>query len=419
MLDLKLLRDNPDQIKAKLGKRKPEYIIQLDQVIALDRTKRALQKEVESYQSQRNTLSKSIKSADEAEKIKAEMQIINQKLSQLEVELTELEADLRDKLLRLPNLPANEAPLGRDESENKILKEWGVKPSLKDPKPHWEIAEAIGILDTENTTRLCGARFSSFVGAGARLARALVNFMLEEAITGGYQEMAVPALIRSEGLFGTGQLPKFEDDLYKLEAGDLYLIPTAEVPLTGFYASGKAFQESDLPKRLCAYTPCFRSEAGAAGRDTRGLIRQHQFDKIELVHLCKPEDSTHEHEQLVKQAESILEKLELPYRRIELCTGDLGFAAGRCYDLEVWFPSQRAYREISSCSNCCDFQARRLGLKYKTPSGKLEFIHTLNGSGLAVGRTWAAIIENYQLEGANQIRVPKVLRAYLGDRELI
>ncbi len=415
MLDLKQIRQTPELFKEKLAKRKPEFAEQIDKLAELDVKKRQLQVQVDELKAKRNSLSKSVKSKEDAERVKTEVKEVNAQIDVLEAQMSELEAEMNGIVLYVPNLPADGIPEGKDETQNQIVKTWGEKPSIASPKTHWELGEELGIIDFENTTRLCGTRFSSFVGFGAKLQRALIQFMLDEASNNGYIEHSPPAIINGAVLQGTGQLPKFAEDLYKLEGLDQYLIPTAEVPLTGLYAADNPLKIDELPKRICAYTPCFRSEAGAAGRDTRGLIRQHQFDKIELVHLCKPEDSAAEHERLVSQAERVLEKLGLHYRRVLLCTGDMGFSAAKCYDLEVWFPSQNTFREISSCSNCTDFQARRLNLRFKSDQqSKPEFVHTLNGSGLAVGRTWAAILENYQLPEGKGFIVPEVLKKYLG-----
>ncbi len=416
MLDLKYIRQNPDQIKQNISRRSESYKSDIDKIFELDEQKRKLQKQADAFKAERNSLSKSVNSPEQAEEIKEKVKQINQEISGLDSALDQIDNQIKDIILFIPNLPHLSVPEGKDESQNQIVKTWGNIPNLANPKPHWQIAEELGILDFENTARLAGARLATFIGWGAKLERALIQFMLNEASSAGYTEFAPPALISAKTLQGTGQLPKFAEDLYHLEGTDQYLIPTAEVPLTGFYANGKALSEAELPKRLCAYTPCFRSEAGAAGRDTRGLIRQHQFDKVELVHLCKPEDSEAEHEKLVRQAENILEKLNLPYRRVLLCAGDMGFSAAKCYDLEVWFPSQNAYREISSCSNCTDFQARRLNLKFKNKNGT-EYLHTLNGSSLAVGRTWAALLENYQTpEG---FLIPEALWPYLNNQKII
>jgi len=432
MLDLKLIRQNPDQLKESLRKRKDEYVQLIDSIERIDQQKREKQKQADDLKAKRNSLSKSVKSKEEAEKIKSEVKSINEEISAFDQAIGDLETELQGIVLNLPNLPALDVPVGADEKHNQVLKVWGSKPNIENPITHWELGEKLGILDLENSVRLSGARFSAFVGEGARLQRALIQFMLDEAVEAGYCEISPPVIIRGDILRGTGQLPKFKQDLYEVLSGevelegdqrtacDQYLIPTAEVPLTGFYATDKPLAADELPKRLCAYTPCFRSEAGAAGRDTKGLIRQHQFDKIELVHICKPEDSEAEHKKLVLQAERILEKLGLHYRRVLLCTGDMGFAASKCYDLEVWFPSQNQFREISSCSNCSDFQARRLNLKFKRDAlSKPELLHTLNGSGLAVGRTWAAILENYQLPDGSGFRLPEVLKKYLPKMDVL
>lgn len=420
MLDLKLIRQNPDEFKTQLNRRNPELPGQIDEIIKIDEKKRELQKEADDLKSQRNSLSKSVKSKEEAETIKDKVQIINSQITHLDEKLSNLDEDLNNILSYIPNLPQEQVPTGKDENENIVVHTKGEIPKIKKPLTHYELGEALGIIDFERTARLSGARFSSFLGWGAKLQRAIIQFMLDEASNAGYLEISPPAIINASVLQGTGQLPKFKADLYHLEPDpesglDQYLIPTAEVPLTGFFASDNALNLAELPKRLCAYTPCFRSEAGAAGKDTRGLIRQHQFDKIELVHICLPEESEAEHERLTAHAESLLEKLGLPFRRLLLCTGDMGFSASKCYDLEVWLPSQDKYREISSCSNCTDFQGRRLNLRFKRDQkSKPEFVHTLNGSGLAVGRTWAAIVENYQNPDGKGIRVPEALRKYLG-----
>jgi seryl-tRNA synthetase len=419
MLDLKLIRQSPDEVKQKLQRRKVAYVQLIDQILDLDLQKRNLQKQEDDLKSQRNSLSKSVKSKEEAEGIKQQVTKINEQIAFLHEESKTYEEKLEEILLGLPNLPAGDVPDGESEEDNKIIHSKGAISVIKNPLQHWELAEKLGILDFERTSKISGARFSTFVGKGAKLQRAIVQFFLDEAEAAGYLEMSPPAIVNQSALQGTGQLPKFKEDLYQLctpeDSGqEQYLIPTAEVPLTGFYAGDDYTLAQDLPKRLCAYTPCFRSEAGSAGRDTRGLIRQHQFDKIELVHVCEPEQSEAEHEKLVTFAESLLEKLGLPFRRLLLCTGDMGFSAAKCYDLEVWMAGQNKYREISSCSNCNDFQARRLGFKFRrNPKDKNEFVHTLNGSGLAVGRTWAAIVENYQINDGTAVKIPQALHKYL------
>jgi seryl-tRNA synthetase len=329
-----------------------------------------------------------------------------------------LEEQLEYYLLRIPNLPHPSVPIGKDENDNVEIRRWGEPPKFDfEPKPHWELGEKLGILDFERGTKLSGSRFVVKRGLGAKLVRALVNFMLDLHGERGYVEMYVPHLVKPEILIGTGQLPKFEEDLFKCERDNLYLIPTAEVPLTNLHRE-EILREEDLPLYYTAYTPCYRREAGSYGRDVKGLIRLHQFDKVELVKITKSEDSYGELEKLVNDAERVLQELELPYRVVELCTGDLGFSAAKTYDLEVWLPSYNRYREISSCSNCEDFQARRMKLRYKTKEGKNVLCHTLNGSGLAVGRTLAAILENYQQEDGSVV-IPKALRPYLGSVEVI
>jgi len=315
-------------------------------------------------------------------------------------------------MLRLPNLPHRSVPLGEDERQNVELRRWGEPRTFTfEPRPHWEIGEKLGILDFERGARLAGSRFTVTKGWGARLERALINFMLDLHRERGYEEVIPPHLVRPEILEGTGQLPKFEEDLYRCERDDLYLIPTAEVPLTNLFR-GEILREEDLPVYLTAYTPCYRREAGSHGKDIRGIIRQHQFNKVELVKIVHPDTSYEELEKLTADAEEVLRLLGLPYRTVELCTGDLGFSASKTYDIEVWFPSQRRYREVSSCSNCEDFQARRMNTRFRDSRGRNRFVHTLNGSGLAVGRTLAALLENYQREDGT-VEVPEVLRDYL------
>ena len=418
MLDVKAIRENPEFFIEKLSLRDLNYSSLLNDLLTYDKEKRKFQAELEELKSKRNSLSKSVKSPEDAERIKAEVKKINEYAQSIESKVQEKELEIENIIWILPNVTADDVPKGKDESENVELKKWGTPKEINNPKEHFEIAEKLGMLDIENTVRVCGSRFSSFVGAGARLQRALINFMLEEAYLNGYTEISPPAIVNSTALKGTGQLPKFKEDLYELPEQQ-YLIPTAEVPLTNFFAIDKPIQEQELtesfPRRLCAYTPCFRKEAGSAGKDTRGIIRQHQFDKIELVHVCLPEQSEEEHERLTRHAEGLLEKLELPYRRIILCSGDIGFSARKCYDIEVWFPSQNKYREISSCSNCGDFQARRMNFRFKKTT-KTEFFHTLNGSGLAVGRCWAAILENY-LQDDGRVKIPDVLKKYMFGEE--
>jgi seryl-tRNA synthetase len=422
MLDLRLIRKNYEEVRKRIATRGEEYAKLVDKVYELDKRKRDLQKEVENLRATLNRKSKEYgilkRKGEDNPQLKEELSQIKQKLQKLEEELKQLEEQLEYYLLRIPNLPHPSVPIGEDESDNVEVRRWGEPPKFDfEPKPHWELGEKLGILDFERGTKLSGSRFVVKRGLGAKLVRALVNFMLDLHGERGYVEMYVPHLVKPEILIGTGQLPKFEEDLFKCERDNLYLIPTAEVPLTNLHRE-EILKEEDLPIYYTAYTPCYRREAGSYGRDIKGLIRLHQFDKVELVKITKPEDSYEELEKLVNDAERVLQELELPYRVVELCTGDLGFSAAKTYDLEVWMPSYNRYREISSCSNCEDFQARRMKLRYKTKEGKNVLCHTLNGSGLAVGRTLAAILENYQQEDGSVV-IPKALRPYLEGIELI
>jgi len=422
MLDLKLIRKNYEEVRKRLSLRGEEYVKLLDEVYKLDKQKREIQKEVENLRALLNRKSKEYgrlkREGKEDENLKRELTEIKENLQRLEEELKLLEEKLNYYLLRIPNLPHPSVPVGEDEKDNVEVRRWGEPPKFDfEPKPHWELGEKLGILDFERGAKLSGSRFVVKKGLGARLVRALINFMLDLHTSKGYEEFYVPHLVKPEILIGTGQLPKFEEDLFKCERDNLYLIPTAEVPLTNLHRE-EILKEEELPLYYTAYTPCYRREAGSYGRDIKGLIRLHQFDKVELVKITRQEDSYEELEKLVKDAEKVLQELELPYRVVELCTGDLGFSAAKTYDLEVWMPSYNRYREISSCSNCEDFQARRMKLRYKTKTGKNLYCHTLNGSGLAVGRTLAAILENYQQEDGSVI-IPKALRPYLGGIEVI
>lgn len=415
MLDLKDIRSNTEDYKKALATRNDSYIQDIDNLLSIDVAKREIQTKVEELQSQRNALSKSIKSADEAAEIKPKVSAINEQIQELESELQSKTTEINNILHNLPNLPQGCVPIGASEEDNKEVKSWGTPTDINNPQEHGDIATRLNLYDQELTSNIVGSRFSTFWGVGAKLQRALINFFIDEAVNNGYTEVSPPAIVNDKSLFGTGQLPKFGEDLYLLEGTSQYLIPTAEVPLTGLFASSKSLVAEDFPKRLAAYTPCFRKEAGSAGKDTRGIIRQHQFDKVELVHICKPEDSESEHERMAQHVCNLLEKLELPYRQMILCTGDMGFSASKCYDFEVWFPSQNNYREISSCSNCLDFQARRLNFRFKREvKGKPEHVHTLNGSGLAIGRTWAAILEN-NIQPDGSVNIPKVLQPYMNN----
>jgi seryl-tRNA synthetase len=370
----------------------------------------------EALRAERNALSKEIgkrkSKGEQTAELEGKVKEIKEKIEGLEAQLSKVEEQLKGVMLSIPNIPHQSVPVGKDETENVEVRRWGVPRDFDfEPKAHYEIGEALGILDFERGASLSGSRFTVMWGWGAKLERALINFMLDFHTSRGYKEVWVPHLVKPEILEGTGQLPKFEEDLYFCERDGLYLIPTAEVPLTNLFRD-TILEEKDLPIYLTAYTPCYRREAGAYGKDIRGIIRQHQFDKVELVKIVHPDTSDQELEKLTADAEEILKLLGLPYRVVALCTGDLGFASAKTYDIEVWFPSQNKYREISSCSNCTDFQARRTNTRFKDSQGRKRFVHTLNGSGLAVGRTLAAILENYQQKDGSVI-VPEVLRDYL------
>ncbi|WP_456400287.1 serine--tRNA ligase [Persephonella sp.] len=419
MLDIKLIRTNPEQVKEGLVKRDPVYGKMIDEVVDLDEERRRLIKELEELKAEKNKISKEIGllfkegKREEAEKKKEEVHGKNKKIDLLEKELKDVEKRFEYVLLSIPNVPHESVPVGVDENENVEVRRWGEPRNFDfEPLPHFDIGERMGILDFERGAKLSGSRFTVMYSEAAKLERALINFMLDIHTTQhGYTEVWTPVLVKPEILMGTGQLPKFEEDLYKIDEEDLYLIPTAEVSLTNLHKD-EILSEDDLPKYYTAYTPCFRREAGSHGKDVRGILRQHQFDKVELVKIVKPEESYNELEKLVSEAEKILQLLELPYRVVELCTGDLGFSAAKTYDLEVWIPSQKRYREISSCSNTEDFQARRAKIRYKDKDGKNKFVHTLNGSGLAVGRTLLAIMENYQRKDGG-FDIPKVLKNYI------
>jgi len=399
----------------------------LDKFVELDTERRRVIGEADKINQTRNSSSKEIGALmqsgkrDEAEAKKAEIAGLKEKQTLLEAQRDEAEKAMRELLINLPNIPAEDVPIGADESANVEVRQWSEPREFDfEPKDHVDLGEALGILDTERATKIAGARFSILNGAGARLERALVNFMLDiHTREHGYTETLPPFMVNEGALFGTGQLPKFEEDLFKLtDERNFYLIPTAEVPVTNYYAD-EILEAKDLPKYFTAYTPCFRSEAGSYGRDTRGLIRQHQFEKVELVKLTLPENSDEEHEKLTANAERILQLLGLPYRTVVLSTGDMGFGSRKTYDIEVWLPSQNTYREISSCSNFGDFQARRMNLRFRRAGGaKPEFAHTINGSGLAVGRTWVAILENYQ-QSDGSIQIPEVLQPYMNGLEKI
>ena len=426
MLDLHFVRENLDAVRQAFANRNFPAD-SLDRFSELDAERRRIISESDEINQLRNTASKEIGDMmkagkkDEADAKKAEVAGLKDRQTGLETKRDEAEAAMHDLLAGLPNLPADDVPVGADESANVEIRKWGEPREFHfEPKDHVDLGETLGILDLERATKIAGARFAILNGAGARLERALVNFMLDVHTTQhGYMETLPPFLVNRTALFGTNQLPKFEDDLFHIkDERGFALIPTAEVPVTNYHA-GEILDAKDLPKYYTAYTPCFRSEAGSYGRDTRGLIRQHQFEKVELVKVTVPEESESEHERLTADAEKILQLLGLPYRTVVLSTGDMGFGAKKTYDIEVWLPSQKTYREISSCSNCGDFQARRMSLRFRRSGGaKPEFAHTINGSGLAVGRTWIAILENYQQEDGS-IDIPEVLHQYMNGLEKI
>ena len=417
MLDLKFVREHTDEVIEALKNRHTE--VDMDAFKKLDQQRRDLLQEVEADKSLRNSVSAEISKMkrngeDASEKIAA-MRELGDKIAEGDKKLKDVETRLHDIMLTIPNMPAPDVPIGKDDSENPEVRKWGEPTHFDfEPKAHWDIGEALGILDAERAAKVSGGRFYYYLGLGAKLERAVYNFMLDQHTQkDGYTEVIPPYIVSRETMTGTGQLPKFHEDMYRLDGMEMYLIPTAEVPLTNYYRD-EIIDGSKLPIYLTAMTPCFRAEAGSAGRDTRGLIRQHQFHKVEMVKFTKPEDSYDELEKLTNNAEDILKALKLPYHVVCLCTGDLGFSAAKCYDLEVWFPAQHKYREISSCSNCVDFQARRANIRFRRDSkSKPEYVHTLNGSGLAVGRTVAAILENYQQEDGSVV-VPEVLRPYMG-----
>ncbi|KLA48486.1 seryl-tRNA synthetase [Ligilactobacillus ruminis S23] len=421
MLDIKMIRQNTDEIKERLATRgvKAEKI---DALLEKDKRRRELLVETEGLKQKRNEVSAEIANAkrnkqDATDAIK-EMREVGAKIKSLDEELEEVEATVKDMASRLPNLPNPTIPVGPDESANVELRKVGTPREFDfEPKAHWDIGEDLGILDFDRGAKVSGARFVYYKGLGARLERAVYNFMLDEHAKEGYTEMLPPYIVNAQTMYGTGQFPKFKEDVYQVNGEDMTLIPTAEVPLTNYYRD-EVIPTEKLPVYFTALTPCFRSEAGSAGRDTRGLIRMHQFNKVEMVKFSKPENSYDELEKMTQNAGNIMEKLGLPYHVITLSTGDMGFSAAMTHDLEVWMPAQNKYREISSCSNCEDFQARRAHIQYRDENGKLNFVHTLNGSGLAVGRTVAAILENYQNEDGS-VTIPEALRPYLGGLEKI
>ena len=416
MLDIKLIRENPEKINELLKRRNPQWSI--DEVLQIDEERRKIQTQADELRSKRKNESQKIgmmkKNGENTDAIQEEVRVLGDEIKELEEKQNELDSKQRNVLLHIPNIPDETTPVGESEDDNVVVHTWGEPTKFDfEPKAHWDLCEEKGLVDFERGVKLSQSRFTLYKGKGARLERAIINFFLDQHTENeGYEEILPPFMANGATMTGTGQLPKFKEDMYKCEEEDLYLIPTAEVPVTNIY-SGEILSEDDLPKYMTAYTPCFRREAGSAGKDTRGLIRVHQFNKVEMVKLTTPETSADEHEKLTKNAERCLELLGLPYRRVALCTADIGFSANKCFDIEVWMPSYNSYKEISSCSNFGDYQARRANIRYRDKEGKVRFVHTLNGSGLAVGRTFAAIVENFQQEDGTII-IPEVLRKYTG-----
>ncbi len=422
MLDIKYVRDHLDEVQKMLENRCNP--LKLDGFKELELKRREILSEVEQLKSKRNTVSKQIsvmkKNGENADEIVKEMREVGNKISALDSELKDIEEKLRDIMLHIPNIPKEDVPIGKDDTENPEIRKWGTPKEFSfEPKAHWDIGESLDILDADRAAKVTGARFTFYKGLGARLERACINFMMDlHATKHGYTEMLAPYIVNRDSMIGTGQLPKFAEDMFKLEGLDYYLVPTAEVPTTNYHRD-EILSADQLPEYYSCYTACFRAEAGSAGRDTRGLIRQHQFNKVELIKFTKPEESWDELESMVDAAEDVLRCLEIPYHVVLLCTGDMSFTSAKTYDIEVWMPSQGKYREISSCSNCLDYQARRANIKFRRDAkSKPEFVHTLNGSGIAVGRTVAAILENFQQEDGSVI-IPNVLVPYMGGVRVI
>lgn len=417
MLDMKFVRENPELVMDAMRKRNAN--VNLDEFLELEKKRRELTLQVEALKSQRNAASQEIgkmkKAGESADVQMAEVRALGDKIAEDDKELKDIEARLKEILMTIPNMPAADTPVGSSDADNPVVRTWREPAKFAfEPQAHWDIGEKLNILDVERAGKVSGARFTFYRGLGSRLERSVINFFLDiHTGENGYTEFFPPFIVNKDSMQGTGQLPKFAEDMFKLEGLDYYLIPTAEVPITNLHRD-EILSGDDLPLYYTAYSACFRAEAGSAGRDTRGLIRQHQFNKVELVKFTKPEDSWDELEKLTANAEKVLQLLELPYRVVRLCTGDIGFSSAATYDLEVWLPAANCYREISSCSNFLDFQARRANIRFRRDTkSKPEFVHTLNGSGVAVGRTVAAILENYQ-QADGSVIVPKVLRPYMG-----
>jgi seryl-tRNA synthetase len=420
MLDARFVRENPEKLMQAMGRR--GFDVDLVHFLAIEEERRVLIKDADELREKRNRVSEEIanlkKQKKDASALIDEMKGVGARIKELEEQMKGVEEKINDFLLNVPNLPDDSVPVGKDETENVEVRRWG-EPREFDftPLNHWDLAEMHGIIDFDRAAKIAGARFAVMKGAGARLERALMNFMLDLNTSKGYKEVYPPILVNRQTMTGTGQLPKFEADLFKIDDPELFLVPTAEVPLTNLHRE-EILDEKDLPLYYTAFTPCFRREAGSYGKDTRGLIRQHQFNKVELVKFAKPEGSFNELEKMTRDAEDVLQRLGLPYRVMLLCTGDMGFASAKTYDLEVWLPGQVKYREISSCSNCVDFQARRADIRFRREGKKgTEFVHTLNGSGLAIGRTLVAVLENYQQKDGS-ILIPGALRGYFGAEKI-
>ncbi|MEB7413067.1 serine--tRNA ligase [Mammaliicoccus sciuri] len=423
MLDIRLIRSEPEFVKDKVAKRGDDPKV-IDEILELDQKRRELIAQTEELKSRRNKVSGEIaqkkRNKENADDVILEMRQVGDQIKEIDQNLNQLNEDVTYRLVRIPNLISDETPVGKDEDDNVEVRKWGTPRQFDfESKAHWDLVESLKMADFERAAKVSGARFVFLTGQGAQLERALMNFMVTMHTTQhGYTEMMVPQLVNADSMFGTSQLPKFEEDLFKVEKEGLYTIPTAEVPLTNFYRD-EVLQDEQFPIKFTGQSACFRSEAGSAGRDTRGLIRLHQFNKVEMVRYERPEDSFKALEELTQHAENILQALELPYRTVNLCTGDIGFGSSKTYDIEVWLPSYNDYKEISSCSNMTDFQARRANIRFKrNKDAKPEYVHTLNGSGLAVGRTFAAIVENYQNEDGT-ITVPEVLVPFMGGLKTI
>lgn len=418
MLDIRRIRETPDAVKAALARRNPDLPAQIDAVISCDAERRQVETHLQNLQSERNKFSKQIgglkAKGEDSSAIEAQVKSFSNEMEALRVRASELDAKQSALLLEIPNTPGDEVPTGTDAESNPVIRTWGEKPNIPNAEDHTTIVARLGLIDFERAAKISGSGFACYTGKGARLERALLNFLLDlHTDKHGYSEVSPPYLIRRECMIGTGQLPKFEDDMYGTDDGALFLAPTAEVPVTNLRRE-EILNLEELPVKLAAYTPCFRREAGSAGRDTRGLIRLHQFDKIELVKMCAPENSAAELELLTADAEKVLQLLGLHYRVIELCTGDIGFSSAKTYDIEVWSPGQQTYLEVSSCSNFGDYQARRMNLRFKNAEGKNQFCHTLNGSGTALARLYVAVVES-SLQPDGSLRLPEALHSYFGS----